>query len=181
MKILGILFSLFLLTFPFQAYAQSLSELEKQLDEANLEKAKEIASGQQPQSSFQDVDCLPWQIKKAVSGGGIICVDDPNFQGLSSDDNAGYIAIGVIIVIIIIAVIVKANRKSEPESLPRKGWTDSQHKEIIARQGGVCANRGEYAGSFQFDHIDGNSNNNDINNAQGLCPNCHDRKSRGLN
>jgi len=44
MKMLGILFGLFLLTFPFQAYAQSLSELDKQLDEANLERFAEIGS-----------------------------------------------------------------------------------------------------------------------------------------
>lgn len=123
--------------------------------------------------------------------GNQICVDAtgqftgyPNIDG-GLGDTGTLIGVGIVIVIIIIAVIAIAKRKSlslpeESMSLPRRGWTDSQHKEIMARQGGVCANCGEHSGSFQFDHIDGNSNNNDINNAQGLCPNCHDRKSRGL-
>jgi len=28
----------------------------------------------------------------------------------------------------------------------------------------------------EFDHIDGNSSNNDISNYQALCPNCHTKK-----
>jgi len=30
----------------------------------------------------------------------------------------------------------------------------------------------------EFDHIDGNSLNNDISNCQALCPNCHAKKTR---
>ena len=30
----------------------------------------------------------------------------------------------------------------------------------------------------EFDHIDGDSTNNDISNCQALCPNCHARKTR---
>ena len=30
----------------------------------------------------------------------------------------------------------------------------------------------------EFDHIDGNSSNNDISNCQALCSRCHDKKTR---
>jgi len=64
---------------------------------------------------------------------------------------------------------------------PRRGWTDSQIKQIMARQNGVCAYCGEHAGSFHLHHKDGDHSNNDIDNAEGWCPNCHDRESRNLN
>jgi len=170
MKILGILLGLFLLTFPFQAYAQSLSEIDKQLDEANLERFAEIEEANRLQVEREN-ELIKIREQESIQFG---------------DDQTTYVVIGTVVIIIIVAIIIGASRKQSepelpPELLPRRGWTDSQHKEIMARQDGVCANCGEHSGSFQFDHIDGNSNNNDMSNAQGLCPNCHDRKSRGLN
>jgi len=98
---------------------------------------------------------------------------------INLDNTVGYIIIGVIILIIIIVGIAKASSKeSEPDSLARRGWTDSQHKQVLDRQDGKCAICGEHSGTFQFDHIDDNHNNNDLDNCQALCPNCHDRKSR---
>jgi len=154
---------------PFQAHAQSLSEIAEQLDKENLEKFEEIE-----EANLQQIERENELIRSQQQ-------DSTQF----SDNQPLYIVIGIAVVIIIIGIIARASRKqseleSLPESLPRRGWTDSQHKEIMGKQGGVCANCGEHSGSFQFDHIDGNSNNNDMNNAQGLCPNCHDRKSRGL-
>ena len=64
--------------------------------------------------------------------------------------------------------------------MTRRGWTDSQHKQVLNRQDGKCAICGEHSGTFQFDHKDDNHNNNDLDNCQALCPNCHDRKSRHL-
>jgi len=51
MKILGILFGLFLLTFPFQANADTLSEIYERLDKENKVKFEKIISEQQ-----QDVE-----------------------------------------------------------------------------------------------------------------------------
>jgi len=110
-------------------------------------------------------------------------VSSPNTSQSDSGNNGVIIGVIVIIVILIIAGIAKSRGKSESptsQTLPRRGWTDSQHKAIMARQGGVCAKCGEYAGAWQFHHKDGNSNNNDLDNAEGLCPNCHDRISRDL-
>ena len=34
---------------------------------------------------------------------------------------------------------------------------------------------------WDFDHIDGDSSNNRLENSQALCPNCHDKKTRKTN
>ena len=133
-----------------------------------------------PLGSHLDVD----------SFGNQVCVDsktnevvaNPNTSQSDFGDNGTVIGIAVfIIIILIIAVIVKSRGKSkEPESLPRRGWSPSENKLILAKQNGKCAWCGEYSGSYHFDHKDDNHYNNDLDNAQALCPNCHDRKSRGL-
>jgi len=184
MKLFGFLFGLILLTLPLLAYAQSLSELDKQLDEANLEKAKAIASGQQPQSSFQAVDCLPWQIEKAVSGDGIKCVDNPDLQSLSGETGS-YIVIGVIIVIIVIAIIAKASRSPKAyKDLPRQDFSSEVEQQTLKKQDSKCNDCKKPIGVvkgrmvfYEYDHIDGNNNNNDPNNCQALCKNCHQMKT----
>ena len=160
------------------AYAQSLSELSKQLDEQNLQKAKEMTEGkQQPTPSFQKVDCPAGKIEKAVSGGGIICVDDPQYQtAFASDDNTGYIVIGVIIAIIIIAVIAKS--KGSITVGERRGFSTLVKEQVLKRQGHRCNNCNRLLNVVDYDHIDGNRSNNDISNCQALCPNCHAEKSR---
>jgi len=186
----------FVMLIPFSVFAQeeSLSELTARLDAENLQRAQEAGSIVNPSGSIvqqqtqQMINCPSGYIAKAISGGGIICVNEVTGQQLDNsttinlDETGIYIVIGVIILIIIIAGIAKASSKeSEPDSLPRRGWTDSQHKQVLEKQNGRCANCSEVSGSFQFDHKDDNHNNNDIDNCQALCPNCHDRKSRGLN
>ncbi len=183
------------LLIPLSVFAQeeSLSELNARLDAENLQKAQESGSIVEPspnvpqQESFKKIDCPSGYIEKAVSGGGIICVNEATGEELGDsgmidlDNTVGYIIIGVIIVIIIIVGIAKASSKeSKLDVLPRRGWTDSQHKQVLDRQDGVCAKCGEHSSTFQFDHKDDNHNNNDLDNCQALCPNCHDRKSRGL-
>jgi len=40
----------------------------------------------------------------------------------------------------------------------------------------MCGNKGEWCGkplSLQLDHIDGNTDNNNLDNLRWLCPNCH--------
>ncbi|MFY9301192.1 MAG: HNH endonuclease signature motif containing protein [Candidatus Nitrosotenuis sp.] len=126
------------------------------------------------------------------SFGNQVCLDSktnefvsyPN-TGQGNFGNSMIIGIVIVVIMIIVGGIAIARRKTaigaSVESLPRRGWTNAQHKEILRRQNGVCAMCGEYSGSYHFDHIDGNSYNNDLGNAQALCPNCHDRKTRGLN
>ena len=165
---------------PFSVFAQeeSLSELTARLDRENLERAQQIQEGQTPQSSFQKADCFPWQTEVARSGGGIECVG----SGLEiSGDQGLYIGIGFLVVIIIIAVAISASKKGKSEQVQeRRGWTRKEQQAVLDGQNGKCADCGQHASSFQFDHRDGNHSNNSLSNCQALCPNCHDRKSRGL-
>jgi len=185
----------FVLLIPLSVFAQeeSLSELTARLDAENLQRAQEAGSIVEPslnvpqQESFKKIDCPSGYVTKALSGGGLICVNKITGQKLDNstminlDNTVGYIIIGVIIVIIVIVGIAKASSKeSKPDALPRRGWTDSQHKQVLDKQDGKCAICGEHSGTFQFDHKDDNHNNDDLDNCQALCPNCHDRKSRGL-
>lgn len=54
----------------------------------------------------------------------------------------------------------------------RRYLTDKQKAEVIARQGGVCAELGcNDTGPFVFDHVNPLwvSENNDVSNFQGIC------------
>ncbi|SHO46495.1 hypothetical protein NSIN_30133 [Nitrosotalea sinensis] len=62
----------------------------------------------------------------------------------------------------------------------RRGFSQLIKDEVLEKQKGKCANCEKHSASFQFDHIDGNRNNNSSDNCQALCPNCHDVKSRNL-
>jgi len=190
----GIVFTIaFVLLIPFSAFAQeeSFSELNARLDAENLQKAKEAGSIVSPsgsnvqQQTQQMIECPSGYIVKALSGGGLVCVNEVTGQQL--DDSTGFtndqIIWGSVIIsfiIIIYAVLKKKSSSSILELLPRRGWTDPEHKEVLNRQNGRCNICGQVSGTFQFDHKDGNKNNNDLDNCQALCPNCHDRKSRGL-
>lgn len=123
--------------------------------------------------------------------GNQICVDSSGrFTGYSntsetSVSDGGEIGVAVVIFIIIIVVIIAIKKKSSSigsDSLNiRRGFSQSLRNGILQRQGGKCAMCGRYASSYQFDHRNGNRSDNSSDNGQALCPNCHDRKSRGLN
>jgi len=193
MKLVIIIAIAFVLLIPSSIFAQeeSLSELTARLDAENLQKAQEAGSivdptsPNVPQQTQQRINCPSGYIERAVSGGGIICVNEVTGQEFDDsvmidfDNTIGYIIIGVIIgVIIIIGIAKTVSKESETDLLVRRGWTDSQHKQVLDRQDGKCAICGEHSGTFQFDHIDDDHSNNDLDNCQALCPNCHDRKSR---
>ena len=94
------------------------------------------------------------------------------------DDNQ-MIWVFVIIAFIIMgfAVLKKKSSSSVLELLPRRGWTEDEKLEVRKRQNGVCNKCRNPPPRWQYDHIDGDSSNNSLENCQGLCPNCHDVKT----
>jgi len=172
MKILGILFSLFLLMFPFQAYAQSLSELDKLLDEANLERFKEIEEANRLQVE-RERELIRIQQQESTQ---------------FSDEQTIYISIGIVAIIIIVGIIIGVSRKqSEPESYqdtPRLNFSSDVEEQTLKNQDRRCNDCqtpiGEVRGRivwFDYDHKDGNHSNNEPSNCQALCKNCHQMKT----
>jgi len=172
MKILGILLGLFLLTFPFQAYAQSLSEIGEQLDKENLERFKEIEEANRLQTEREN-ELIKIRELESVQ---------------FSDDQTTYVVIGIVVLIIIVAIIIGASRKqSEPESyqdLPRQNFSSEVEEQTLKKQDSKCNDCKKPIGVvkgrtvyFEYDHIDGNNNNNDPSNCQVLCKNCHQNKT----
>ena len=53
-------------------------------------------------------------------------------------------------------------------------------EDTIRKQHYKCAICKKGISICDFDHKDGNRSNNDPSNCQGLCPNCHAKKTRGL-
>ncbi|MFQ5476497.1 MAG: hypothetical protein ACE5DT_05640 [Nitrosopumilus sp.] len=57
-------------------------------------------------------------------------------------------------------------------NIQRHGWTSTQKEQVKDRQYGKCNMCFTPPTKWKYNHIDGNKNNNDLNNCQGLCPNC---------
>ena len=107
--IITIAFVLLLLPLSVFAQEESLSELAERLDAENLQKAQEQSgSNIQQQESFKKIDCPNGYIEKAISGGGMICINEVTGQRLDEstminfDEAITYTVIGVILIIVII-------------------------------------------------------------------------------
>jgi len=153
-------------------YAQSLSDLERQLDEENLERVKAISEGERQEPTFAKVNCLPGQIEKAISGGGITCVNDPNSQ-FNIDENTGYAVFGVIIVIIIIIIVAAKSKSKGEEVVERKEFSYSTRDAVKKIQDGKCDRCKNFPTHWEFHHK-GSRDDNSIENCQGLCRDCHE-------
>jgi len=64
-----------------------------------------------------------------------------------------------------------------PEVVPRLGWSEMEKEQVRIRQDGKCNMCQKPPPRWEYDHIDGNRDNNDLSNCQGLCPNCHSVKT----
>ena len=82
----------------------------------------------------------------------------------------------IILFLIIIGLLI-----GKRHAYVRKYFAADVKRKILKKQGHKCAKCNWNSGVFDFDHKDGNRSNNKMSNCQALCPNCHARKSRGLN
>jgi hypothetical protein len=86
-----------------------------------------------------------------------------------------------IVVIFFVLVVIAAWKLSKRRKLrERRYFTDSIKKLTLRDQNYKCAICKRGTGVWDYDHIDGNRSNNDADNCQVLCPNCHAKKTRGL-
>lgn len=79
------------------------------------------------------------------------------------------ILLSIVIIGSIIGVLVK---KGKLEIFQKRDWTSIQKEQVRNRQFGNCNNCFTQPSQWKYDYFDGNKNNNDLNNCQGLCSNC---------
>jgi len=60
----------------------------------------------------------------------------------------------------------------------RKKFSKRTRSARLLLQNNRCMNCGYSLDVYEFDHIDGNRENNSLFNCQALCPNCHAKKTR---
>lgn len=74
------------------------------------------------------------------------------------------------------SVVIISLKKKKLEILQRHGWNSVEKEQVRDRQYGRCNMCFTSTSQWKYDHIDGNKKNNDLNNCQGLCPNCYSVK-----
>jgi len=77
-----------------------------------------------------------------------------------------------------IKLVESGQKKSKPKSAKRKEFSKRTKLLVLISQRNSCKSCGQSLTKVDFDHIDGNSSNNDFVNCQALCPNCHAEKTR---
>ena len=161
MKTLGILLALALLIIPLTVDALKCPE------------GAYIGRDNQGNEACRDIDT-----NQIINPATRLMFDSQTGEVILSDEQLLYIAIGVIVIIIILAGIAKiSQKKSEPQVIPRHGWSESEKEQVRIRQDGKCKMCHKPPPRWEYDHIDGNRENNDLSNCQGLCPNCHSVKT----
>ena len=68
--------------------------------------------------------------------------------------------------------IGKTNSKNLQKNM-RRGWSVAQKEIVRIRQEGKCDMCKKFAPGWHYHHVDGDNNNNKMDNCVGLCPNCH--------
>ena len=78
----------------------------------------------------------------------------------------------------VIEHILKIYEKSLEKPSRRRSFSKMTKRMVLAGQKNRCNKCGNKLDAVDFDHIDGNSLNNSLDNCQALCPNCHAKKTR---
>ena len=81
--------------------------------------------------------------------------------------------VGLVILVGIVGVIGVFAKKRKLEIFQRRGLSGIQKEQVRDRQYGKCNMCFTPPTKWKYDHIDGNKSNNDLNNCQGLCPDCY--------
>ena len=107
-----------------------------------------------------------------------LITDSQTGEMILDQDQMLYVGAGIVVLIALIAIARgRSESRTEPEKIVRHGWTEVQKEKVRYRQDGKCANCKRPPPRWEYDHIDGNRSNNDLDNCQGLCPNCHSVKT----
>ena len=95
-----------------------------------------------------------------------------------NDEQSPIVEIIILASIGIIGGIIGVSAKKRKFKIfQSQGWNSIQKEQIRDRQYGKCNMCFTLPSRWKYDYIDGNKSNNDLNNCQGLCPNCHSAKT----
>jgi len=79
-----------------------------------------------------------------------------------------------------IELVLRIIEKNSRKPTKRRIFSKSTQKITLSVQKNKCNDCGSKSKIWDFDHIDGNSSNNSLDNCQALCPNCHAKKTRKI-
>ena len=100
---------------------------------------------------------------------------DPKNFGLDWKEEA---AVELASAILVASEKGKKLQKTGTKTGKRRQFSKLTKQEVLISQNFRCVKCKNHLEIADFDHIDGNSSNNDISNCQALCPNCHVKKTR---
>jgi len=96
-----------------------------------------------------------------------------------NDDQTTTVEIIIFALIGIVGSILAINvKKRKLQIFQRRGWSSIQKEQVRSRQYGKCNMCFTSPSQWKYDYFDGNKSNNDLNNCQGLCSDCHSVKTK---
>ncbi|MCH6586395.1 MAG: hypothetical protein IH792_05145 [Thaumarchaeota archaeon] len=107
-------------------------------------------------------------------------INDPETgEIILNDDQTTTIEIIILALIGIVGSIIAINaKKRKLQIFQRRGWSSIQKEQVRSRQYGKCNMCFTSPSQWKYDYFDGNKSNNDLNNCQGLCSDCHSVKTK---
>lgn len=128
--------------------------------------------------------CRDIDTNQIIRPGTEIIYDSQTRKMILDDDQTVYAIIGLIVVIAFVVLIVKATsskstsnrRVINPQTAARQSFSELTKRQVMENQNGRCNICYEIPKHWEFDHIHGRGNNS-IGNCQGLCRDCHQKKT----
>ena len=168
--------------FVIEAFAQSVPlELDcpnnayHGLDNQGNEACRDILTNQilEPES----VIIIDSDSEKTKSNSWII--NDPETGEITVNGEQAPIAEIIILALIGIvgSIIGVSAKKRKLKIFQRRGWNSIQKEQVRDRQYDRCNMCFTQPSQWKYDYINGNKSDNDLNNCQGLCPQCHSVKT----
>ncbi len=107
-------------------------------------------------------------------------INDPETgEIILNDDQTTTIEIVILALIGIVGSIITINaKKRKLQIFQRRGWSSIQKEQVRSRQYDKCNMCFTSPSQWKYDYFDGNKSNNDLNNCQGLCSDCHSVKTK---
>jgi len=107
-------------------------------------------------------------------------INDPETgEIILNDDQTTTIEIVILALIGIVGSIIVINvKKRKLQIFQRRGWSSIQKEQVRSRQYDKCNMCFTKPSQWKYDYFDGNKSNNDLNNCQGLCSECHSVKTK---